>query len=267
MAHIFSLIGCLFVPLLYRMTAVILPGFTPRNVFSAMRVHHVDYLTAVPELLGLMARVRPAGLRLPGLEAFVSGGSHLSAEADARIRQAFGVEILHGYGLTEFAPACGNVRGKTVPGSAGPECQNARVRIANPDTQGQGEILIRSDRMFRGYYRKPEETSRSWTGGWFRTGDLGRFAGGSLVFVRELKPTCKINGAMVDLAEVRRAIVSLPGIESADVDCREGQLVACVEGVHLDREGLLNLRRALGELVAWYKVPRRIHAPAGDSGR
>ncbi len=258
MSHIFTLVGCLFVPLLVGVTAVILRSFHPRLIFETLSGQEVQYLTAVPEILQLLARLRRGAGPLPALKAFVSGGSLLSAASYREIRRAFGAELMHGYGLTELAPVSRNIRGRSRGGTVGPVCRGVRCRIAGGLGGEPGEIQVRCPAMFRGYLGRPEETSSCREGAWFRTGDLGRFDGDHLVFVRERKDTCKVNGAMVDLAEVRRAVVSLPGVRDAEIVYQGGTLRARVEGPRWDAEERVEARRRLGQLLAAYKIPRVI---------
>jgi long-chain acyl-CoA synthetase len=86
-----------------------------------------------------------------------------------------GISILEGYGLTEASPVVTvNETGKLRAGSVGRPIPGVEVRIENPDAQGIGEILVRGDNVMRGYLESPEETARVLSGGWLRTGDLGR---------------------------------------------------------------------------------------------
>ena len=92
----------------------------PRHIFRIIEERRIDHITAVPEIYALLRRLKEPGRTLPSLKVFVSGGSVLSADEYARIRQTFGVEVLHGYGLTEFAPASRNMRGQARAGTVGP---------------------------------------------------------------------------------------------------------------------------------------------------
>ena len=228
MSHIFSLVGCILVPLLYQITAVIARTMHPRHLFRIIEERRIDHITAVPEIYMLLHRLKDPSREAPSLKVFVSGGSRLSAEEYSHIRQAFGVEVLHGYGLTEFAPASRNMRGHARAGTIGPLCDSVEACIETPDTLGNGEILLKSPNICRGYYAGPEETREAFRGGWFLTGDLGRFDGDHLIFAGEKKRTCKVNGNMVDLEEVRRAILLDREIGEAEVRHEDGSLKAWI---------------------------------------
>jgi long-chain acyl-CoA synthetase len=83
---------------------------------------------------------------------------------------ALGVPVVEGYGLTETASsATVNEPGNFRIGTVGRPVENAEVRLAE-----DGEILIRSESVFAGYYKDPEATAAALTDdGWLRTGDVG----------------------------------------------------------------------------------------------
>jgi long-chain acyl-CoA synthetase len=83
---------------------------------------------------------------------------------------ALGVPVIEGYGLTETASsATVNDPEDFRIGTVGRPVDAAEIRLAD-----DGEILIRSDTVFAGYYKEPEATSAALTDdGWLRTGDVG----------------------------------------------------------------------------------------------
>jgi long-chain acyl-CoA synthetase len=100
---------------------------------------------------------------------FISGGAALSEEI-GYIFAGAGLPIVQGYGLTETSPviAAGTLEDNRI-GTVGRAIRNVRVRIA-----ADGEIETRGPNIMRGYYNKPEETSKVFTAdGWFKTGDIG----------------------------------------------------------------------------------------------
>ena len=81
-----------------------------------------------------------------------------------------GVEFCFGYGLTETANlTSANADAITHPTSIGKVYPGQEVRIVD------GELQIKGDNVFSGYYKDPEKTAEAFTeDGWFRTGDLMR---------------------------------------------------------------------------------------------
>ena len=101
---------------------------------------------------------------------FISGGAPLSEET-ARFFHAIGMLVLEGYGLTESAAAsCVNRPDDFQFGTVGPPLPGCEVKVAD-----DGEILLRSRGVMRGYHRLPDDTAGALTDeGWLRTGDLGQ---------------------------------------------------------------------------------------------
>ena len=83
--------------------------------------------------------------------------------------RALGIKLRQLYGQTENSAinaiqAPGEVRLHTV----GKPAPGVEVSIAE-----DGEILVRSDSVFEGYFNKPEATAEALDGGWLHTGDAG----------------------------------------------------------------------------------------------
>jgi len=99
----------------------------------------------------------------------VSGGAPLAPEI-AQFFGACGVVILEGYGMTECTTAATmNRPGGHRFGTVGPALPGIELRL-----DADGEILIRGENVFGGYYRNPDATAETLTeDGWLRSGDIG----------------------------------------------------------------------------------------------
>jgi long-chain acyl-CoA synthetase len=83
--------------------------------------------------------------------------------------QAIGVNLIEGYGQTEGTgitalSSSGNVKFGTV----GKAVSGAEIRIAD-----DGEILVKSPGVFKGYFQKPHATKEALKDGWLYSGDVG----------------------------------------------------------------------------------------------
>ncbi len=260
MSHIFTLIGCLMVPLLYRMTIVIARTLHPRYLFNYIEGMRIDHICSIPEIYEMLYRLRDSSADLSSLKVFVSGGSLLTSESYSKIKQAFSVDLLHGYGLTEFTPVSRNVRLQARAGTVGTIGKGIECRINDPNSAGAGEIQIKTPSSIAGYLRKPDETRKAFMDGWFRTGDIGLLDDSHLLFIKELKDTRKINGNMVDLEELRRAILMDREVAECQVACENNSIFAklAVNSSVDSKEKAFEVRVRLRELIAEYKIPHNI---------
>jgi long-chain acyl-CoA synthetase len=130
----------------------------------------------VSRLLGLQERLADRLVfekvreRLGGrMRLGISGAAPLSPDV-LEFFDALGVPVIEGYGLTETASSAtvNEAEGFRI-GTVGRAVDGTEVRLAD-----DGEILIRSDSVFAGYYKEPEATEAALTeDGWLRTGDVG----------------------------------------------------------------------------------------------
>jgi long-chain acyl-CoA synthetase len=100
--------------------------------------------------------------------AAVSGGAPLGARL-AHFFRGIGVPVFEGYGLTETSAAA-NVNTQTHfrVGTVGRPVAGTSVRIAD-----DGEVLLKGDVVFGGYFNNEQATREALEDGWFHTGDLG----------------------------------------------------------------------------------------------
>ncbi|WP_010694383.1 non-ribosomal peptide synthetase [Saccharopolyspora spinosa] len=93
----------------------------------------------------------------------------------------------------------------------------------------EGELWIGGAGVARGYRGAPELTAAQFTGGWYRTGDLGRYwPCGTLEFLGRRDQQVKIRGHRIELGEVEAALSSAPGAGAAMAAVVDGSLVGAV---------------------------------------
>jgi malonyl-CoA/methylmalonyl-CoA synthetase len=117
---------------------------------------------------------------LSSMRVFISGSAPLLETQFMRFEQNTGYRILERYGMTEAGMITSNpieVEGRKAQ-SVGFPLPGVEVRVAKPDATdvvpGEiGEVLMRGENVFAGYWGMPEKTAESFVQGWFRSGDLG----------------------------------------------------------------------------------------------
>jgi len=273
--HVFGLNVALGVALANGVRSVLLPQFDAAGLVERVRVHAASIVAGVPAMFA-------AVLDLPEAEApadafasvrlAVSGAAELPDEVADAFAERFGVTIHEGYGLTEAAPIVTTtaIDRAPHPGSIGPPLPGVEVRLVDADgtdvaVGDPGEIWVRGDNVFAGYWDDPESTARVLSDGWLRTGDVAvADDAGFLSLVDRMKDLIIVSGFNVYPAEVEEVLLTHPDVEDAAVvgvpSKRTGETVAAfvVPRPGAPEPGLASIRDHVARRLARYKVPTSV---------
>jgi fatty-acyl-CoA synthase len=231
----------------------------------------------VPATLQAVQRDRAwATVDLSSLRLIVTGSSAVPVPLIEAFH-ARGVPVAQMYGSTETAPIAVHQRADTAMrflGSTGVAATLCELRIVDGDdddvTVGSpGEVLVRGDNLFSGYWRAPAATAASeLIDGdgcrWFRTGDIGYIDGdGQLVISDRKKDMIISGGENIYPAEIELALADCPGVVEAAVvgqpDDRWGEVPVAVivteASAHVD---VAAVQAWLVDRLAPFKRPRTI---------
>jgi long-chain acyl-CoA synthetase len=214
----------------------------------------------------------------------MSGGAALPIEVLRGFEEAFGCQVLEGYGLSETSPVASfnHPDRERKPGSIGTPIRGVQMRVV--DSRGQevspgevGEIVIRGHNVMKGYWQRPEETAEAIRHGWFRTGDLGRVdEDGYFVIVDRKKDMIIRGGYNVYPREIEEVLYEHPAVAEAAViglphpalGEEVGAAVALKPGASVTAD---ELRDHVKKQVAAYKYPRKVWIvdalPKGSTGK
>ena len=262
-----------------RTPVVMMDIFEDHEACRLMTRHRITHMFGSDEMLRRLIAAVPATephpvpfshLRLFGAASFSPRFAELARELIPRgfpIRGLYGSSEVNAlFSLQDAAlPLEERVLGGGRP--VGGPC--AHVRARDPETGAicphgvPGEIEIRSETQFAGYYKNPEATAQAFTpDGYFRTGDLGYTReDGSFVYLTRMGDTMRLGGFMVDPSEIEQTLAELDDVASAQVvgieiegRCRAVAFVI-PEGNPPEPAVLI---RALADRLAAFKVPARI---------
>jgi o-succinylbenzoate---CoA ligase len=229
-------------------------GFRPDGFAAATRELGSDRrcTSLVPTQLGRILDAGGAALdALRGYSAVLVGGAALPPQLHERAVAA-GVAVVTTYGMSETAGGC-VYDGVPLDG----------VRV---ELEEDGRIRLGGPTLADGYLDEPELTAAAFAGGWFRTGDLGRWRSGRLEVLGRADDMIISGGENVAPAAVERVLTAQDGVRAACVvgvpDAEWGQVVAAA----LELDGELapaladRLRAAVRAALGRAAVPRILRA-------
>jgi long-chain acyl-CoA synthetase len=210
-----------------------------------------------------------AAVDLSRLKLAVAGGMAVQQAVAQRWKQATGVPLVEGYGLTETAPVA-IANPVDIPEWSGgigvplPSTDAAIVDIdGTPLPPGEvGEIALRGPQVMKGYWNRPEDTAQVLRAdGWLRTGDMGTMdERGSFRLTDRKKDMIVVSGFKVFPNEIEDVLAMHPGVlEAAVIGVADERAGEAVKAVVVRKDPALTEADLLAHCklhLTGYKVPR-----------
>ncbi|MGC1404924.1 MAG: AMP-binding protein [Thermodesulfobacteriota bacterium] len=274
--HIHGLAVALHGGLYAGATIIMEERFDPARAWRVIEEERCTMLMAVPTIyqrLSLAWQALDKKPDLASMRVFISGSAPLPEPLFYRFKDQTGHTLLERYGMTEtgmiasnpYEPASRKVK------SVGYPLSGVEVRVVGKDGQDAlpgtvGEVWIKGDNVFKGYWKQPGKTAESFEEGWFKSGDLGYLdpedelrlylvgrakeliiTGGYNVYPKE------IENILESHADVQEAAVF--GLAHEDFGEQVAAGVVLKEGKPLDAEALIAFCKTR---LAGYKCPQKI---------
>lgn len=255
-------------------------SFAPDAWLDAVEQKAITDATLAPTMINML--INHPGIEkrnLSSLQTIYYGSSPINLETLQRAISIFGNVFAQGYGMTEVAGSATlllqgehmrAIHGEPhLLGAAGRPGPLTRIKIVDDAglelPAGQpGEILIKGDLVFAGYWKNSEATAANLRDGWLHTGDVGSIDEEGFLYVLDRKKDMIITGGEnVYTKEVEDVLYQHKDVLDAAVfgipDKKWGEIVCAAivprQGAALEPAALeVHCRQYLGG----YKVPRRI---------
>jgi long-chain acyl-CoA synthetase len=263
----------------------LIPRFDPRKALEMFERDKVTIFLGVPTMYGAMLHAPDRDKHdTSSLRVCVSGGSAMPVELLKGFEDAFGCDILEGYGLSETSPTASfNQLGQErKPGSIGTPVPGVEMKLLDEDgnevADGEvGEIVIKGPNVMKGYWNKPDATEEAIVDGWFHSGDLAKRDEDGYYFIVDRKKELIVRGGYnVYPREIEEVLYEHPAVREAAVigipDDQMGEevgaAIALKEGEEASED---DIRAFVREQVAGYKYPRKVwfvdELPKGPTGK
>ena len=275
-------------------TVVLLRRYSAESFLDAVQRHRVTATTVAPTMLAMLLRHPALGsCDTTSITRIGYGSAPMPVDTLREAMTRFpNAGFRAGFGMTELA---GNALAHGPDGhreavsgrpellaSAGKPMLLSSARIVDDDgvelgPDQVGELEIRGDQVFSGYWNRPEATAEAFRDGWFRTGDLARRdAGGRFAIVDRRKDMILTGGENVYSREVEDVLHQHPAVAAAAVVGAPDELwgervVAVVEAVGDRAPTEDEIREFCAQRLAGYKCPRQLlvvdELPRNNAGK
>ena len=282
--HIHGLAAAVLASMAAGASVVCTPGFYAPQFLDWLSEFEPTWYTAVPTIhQSILARA--SGKQPGGRLRFIrSSSAPLAPKVMEDLERVFGVPVIEAYGMTEAAHQMASnplPPGKRKPGSVG---LAAGPEIAIMDEAGKfaphgatGEIVIRGPNVTPGYVANSEANRSAFSGGWFRTGDLGSLDEDGYLFISgRSKEIINRGGEKISPREIDEVLLRHPAVAQALAfalpDPKLGEEPAAAVVLKPGAAaGEAELREFASRWLADFKVPRAIvlleDIPKGPTGK
>ena len=213
------------------------PDLSPKAIADLMIDYQVTLCAGVPTIwMGALEHL--VGRDISAIRAIMCGGSAVPKALSERYREALGIPILQGWGMTETNPICSIGRIKSnlehlsqdeqadYRAAQGLLTVGVTGRIVEPDTVNvlawdgvaSGELQVTGPWIAKSYYNDPRAAESFTADGWLRTGDVAVIdPEGYVRLVDRTKDLIKSGGEWISSVDVENELMGHPAIAEAAV--------------------------------------------------
>ncbi|HEV2592709.1 MAG TPA: long-chain fatty acid--CoA ligase [Gaiellaceae bacterium] len=216
------------------------PHLDPESLLEDFAEERVTISAGVPTIwLGILALLdaNPSKWDLSAMRGMLVGGSAAPRALIAGFKERHGIDIIHGWGMTETSPVAST---SALPGDIGDLPLDEQfdyvamqglplplVELRNRDEAGNilpwdgesmGELEVRGPWVAAAYYDTPEQAERWTSDGWFKTGDVVSIHPRGYIQIKDRsKDVIKSGGEWISSVELENALMAHPAIAEAAV--------------------------------------------------
>ena len=218
-------------------TKLVLPGpkLDGPSLYELMDAEQVTISAGVPTIwMGLIQHVEQNNLRFAHMKRTCVGGSAMPMALIAKFMDTYGVEVRHGWGMTETtAVATMSLLTRTdrqkpateqhaIVAKQGRAVSGIEIKVVDDngatlprDGTSQGELMVRGQWIVERYF-KAEQTAL--VDGWFPTGDIATIdAQGTMQIRDRTKDVIKTGGEWISSIDLENAAIGHPAVAMAAV--------------------------------------------------
>jgi len=263
------------------------PGLDGKSLVTLYNQEKVTISAGVPTIwAGLIAYLESSGEKLPHLNRTIVGGSACPPSIIAKFRDAYQVEVIHAWGMTELSPL-GSVNNLKTKHLDLPEAVRNKLREGQgrppfgielglfddedkrlpEDGKAQGNLYCRGFWVLSEYFRG-EGGDPKRAGGWFPTGDVATIDPDGYMTIRDRsKDIIKSGGEWISTVELESLAMAHPAVKDAAViaarhpkwDERPLLIVVAKEGMVFTDDDMRQFYE--GKVAKWW-VPDQVQIVA-----
>ena len=224
--HVHGLVASTLSTLLSGGTVVVPARFNPLSFWRTVRDHKATWYSAVPTIHHLILARSANGTKssdAASLRFIRSCSAPLPVEMAEKLETLAGVPVLEAYGMTE---ASHQMASNPLPplarkfGTVG-RATGIQIGIMNDAGElvpagGKGEVVLQGPSVIKAYENNPEANAKSFTNGWFRTGDEGTLdEEGYLRLTGRIKELINRGGEKIAPREIDEVLLTHPAVAEA----------------------------------------------------
>jgi acyl-CoA synthetase (AMP-forming)/AMP-acid ligase II len=216
------------------------PFLDPESLLDAFVSEGVTWTAGVPTIwLGILQLLdaNPGRWDLSRMKGMLVGGSAAPRAMIAGFKERHGLDVVHGWGMTETSPVASTAQ---LPGELARADPDTRydilamqgrplplVELRHRDAEGNvlpwdgeamGELETRGPWVAAAYYETPDQVDRWTDDGWFRTGDVVTIDRLGFIQIKDRsKDVIKSGGEWISSVELENALMAHPAVAEAAV--------------------------------------------------